>query len=125
MPVNHVANKNKSNIIDYSFHQTANVSTVVHNTSFFSKKEIAGADHALELQKRLGWPTTNNFKHYVRNNLPLNCDVTIDDIDRAISIYGKLVPLIKGGRLTRNKPTPIKDLPLPERLPNSIMKQHR
>ena len=52
------------------------------------------------LQEYIGLPSTEAFKSYINKNLILNCDTTIDDIDRSIKIYGTHRPLLQG-KMTR------------------------
>jgi len=51
-------------------------STVKANKEFFSSREIHQADKARTLQANLGWPSTADFKSYIKNNLMINCDIT-------------------------------------------------
>jgi len=78
-------------IDDYLF-----LSTVKSNKSYFSRREISGADRARDLQAILGWPSTADLRRYIKNNLIVNYPVTIDDINRAEAIYGSQVALLKG-----------------------------
>jgi len=50
----------------------------------------------MDLQAILGWSSKADLKRYVKNNLIVNCPVTIDDINRAEAIYGSQVALLKG-----------------------------
>ena len=55
------------------------------------------------------------MKRYVKNNLLINCDVTIDDLTRTEQLYGKSVPELKG-KMHRIKPVNHSDVtrePLP------------
>ena len=53
------------------------------NKEFFSRLEIEGADKARMLQSRLGWPSDQQYKEGIQDNLIMNADVTVDDINRA------------------------------------------
>jgi len=85
-----VTKLNKS-VSPYSFFHT-----VASNKEFSSQLEIEGADKAQILQSCVGWPSDQELLEAVRDNLVINATVTVDDIRRAIAIYGTAVPLIKG-----------------------------
>ena len=106
--------KSKSTVTDYSF-----LETVKSNKEFFSSQEIQGADNARLLQRDIGWPSTEYFKQYIKKQLLNNCNVTVDDINRADIIYGPAKPTLEG-KMTRLHPSKckVKRVPLP--LPISI-----
>ena len=110
-------NQNNQTISDYSF-----FFTVASNKEFVSRLKIEGADKARILQSRLGWPSDQQYKEAIRDNLIMNADVTIDDINRAEAIYGKAVPLIKG-KMVRKRPKHLSDVPRVE-LPLPLLKHH-
>jgi hypothetical protein len=85
------ANAHNSNVISYSF-----LSTVRNNKDYFNRQEIEGADKARILQGNIGWPSTKDMQNYIASNLIVNCNVTVDDVNRAEAIYGPQVPLLKG-----------------------------
>ena len=78
------------------------LTTVRANKEFFSPREIERADKARLLQSQLAWPSTSDFKTYVRDNLLLNCPITIEDISRAEAIYGPQVPILRGKKVRRS-----------------------
>ena len=54
----------------------------------------------------------------VENNHLINCDITVDDIQRSIDLYGTPVPICKG-KMTRQSPSQhdmMAKLPLPAKL---------
>ena len=104
------SNKLNESVSPYSFFHT-----VASNKEFFSRLEIEGADKARLLQSRLGWPSDQELLEAVRDNLVINTTVTVDDIRRAIAIYGTAVPLIKGKmiRKTHNQPVQVQRVSLP------------
>ena len=75
------------------------LTTVKANKEFFSPREIERADKARFLQSQLAWPSTSDFKSYVRDNLLLNCPITVQDITRADAIYGPQVPMLRGKKV--------------------------
>ena len=83
--------------------------TVTGNEKLFTIREIERAKAAVELQEFLAWPSTAEFIDIIRKNQLKNCDVTIDDIKRAVYLYGEPVPYLQG-RMTRRRP--LKDDPL-------------
>ena len=110
-------NANSEPITPYTF-----FTTVRANKEFFSPREIHSADKARQLQANLAWPSTADFKSYVKNNLLIDCDITVDDISRAEAIYGPQVPMLRGKmvRQTHNEFTTLQRLPLP----TDIAKHH-
>ena len=44
----------------------------------------------------MGWPSDEAYKGYINNNLVINSKIFTDDINRAIDIYRKAEPLLKG-----------------------------
>ena len=102
--------KFKPKVSNYSF-----LSTVSSNKEYFTRREIEQADAARLLQAQIGWPSTDQFKHIVNNNLLINCEITADDISRAEAIYGPSVPLLQG-KMARRRPQHyrhVKRVPLP------------
>ena len=83
--------KSKTTVTDYSF-----LETVMSNKEYFTSQEIQGADNARLLQRDIGWPSTEYFKQYIKKQLLNNCNVTVDDINRADIIYGPAKPTLEG-----------------------------
>ena len=48
----------------------------------------------------------SDFKSLIKNNMILNCPVTVDDVDRANTIYGPNIATLKG-KTTRTKFNPV------------------
>ena len=103
-------NANSEPFTQYTF-----FSTVRANKEFFSPREIQRADNARQLQANLAWPSTADFKSYVKNNLLINCETTVDDISRAEAIYGPQVPMLRGKMVRKmlNEFTTLPRTPLP------------
>ena len=100
-----------NNLVNYTF-----LSTISRNKHLLSRREIERAEKACCIQEILGWPSTQDFQRIVANNLVSNCDVTVDDIKRAVAIYGEPIPILKG-KMTRKSPDSHGEfvkLPLPE-----------
>ena len=112
-----IDNKTKLTVAPYSF-----LSTVKGNKQHFSRQELVGADKARRLQSLLSWPSTTDFKKYIRNNFIHNSPVTIDDINRAETIYGPHIALLKG-KMTRKTPSYKKDMQVIQ-LPSILIEHH-
>ena len=66
------------------------------NVSMYNKRDVERADAAVELFRRLGYPSEPTLIRMIRGGTLLNCDVTVDDIKRAIYIYCKPLVSTKG-----------------------------
>ena len=97
-------------VIGYSALQTTR-----ENKQLYTKDEILRADKARKYQGLIAWPSTSTFKKYVSDNYINNCDVTVDDIERGILIYGEPLPLLKGKmkRISPRKHPKLTKRPLP------------
>ncbi|KAI2506455.1 Reverse transcriptase (RNA-dependent DNA polymerase) [Fragilaria crotonensis] len=81
------------------------ISTVAAQKLFFSKRQVAAADTARELYRKLGRPGEAEFYSILTKNLIRNCPVTPDDARRATHIYGPDVATLKG-KTTRTAAAP-------------------
>ena len=85
------------------------VSTVRENYEGFTKRDVLKARAAKELQSKLGYASDTTMKDLlkekekVRHALLHNCPVTIDDFEKALTIFGPSVARLKGTS-TRTKP---------------------
>ena len=79
--------------------------TVVAHKKLFTNRQIANADLARELYRKLGRPSEADFQTILTNNLIRNCPVTSDDARRALHIYGPDVATLKG-KMTRSAAAP-------------------
>ena len=68
----------------------------------YHKRDVQRADAAVELFRRLGYPSERTLIRMIRGGTLLNCDVPVDDIKRAIRIYGEPLTAMKG-KHTRTK----------------------
>ena len=102
--------KPKHKLKDYSF-----LTTVSENKQYFSTQEIKGADISRKLQEYLFFPGSNTVRGYINQNLITNCEITADDVNRGVLIYGPLEPYVEG-HMVRHKPPmhdKIEKIPLP------------
>ena len=81
--------------------ESCNVQTVESNQMLYSKREVKRADDALELKRKLGYPSTADMIKMISTGAILNCPVTVADIKRAINIYGPDLASLKGKTVTR------------------------
>ena len=84
-------------------HHMSMVNTVKEAEEGFSKRQVAQAKLAREFQAIVGNPSTHDLKAIVSSNQLANCPITVDDIERAETIYGPSVPILKG-KTTRRSP---------------------
>lgn len=53
------------------------ITTVAENQTHFTKKQIAQAIGAQCIQQYNGWQSTSTFISYIKQNLLVNCSVTV------------------------------------------------
>ena len=87
----------------------AEVSTVAQESQGFSKKQIAQAKIARDFQNKVGHPSTQDLKSVIRLNLIANCPVTTADVDRAETIFGPSLPILKGKTTRQSPPSVLTD----------------
>ena len=97
--VNTINPNTKDMLSTYSFIQTVN-----DNKQFYAAAEIKGVEQARIQQEELGWPSDTFYSHIINNNLLTNTEVTPDDVQRVIHIFGPAKLLLQG-TMTRLKPT--------------------
>ena len=81
------------------------LSTVADHKKLFTPRQIADADAARALYRKLGRPDESEFLSILKKNLIRNCPVTHDDAKRAMAIYGPDVAVLKG-KMTRSAAAP-------------------
>ena len=87
---------------------TVGMDTVEENMAFYTPRQVEAARKARELYHVLLRPSIEDFKYQVSMNLIGNCPVTVEDIDRAMVIYGPDIGLLKG--MTHRGPSaPVQD----------------
>ena len=99
------------------------LNTVAQNKSLYTAREIKGADKARALQRRIGYPSQQQFEHALKTNLITNCPVTVDDAKRAVLIYGPPIPSLKG-KTSQNAPKPLPNF-IRQQIPAPILDAHK
>jgi hypothetical protein len=82
------------------------VSTVSKNKEGFTKRKIKGAETARSLYTTLSYPSIKDFNWVIRSNQIKDCPVTVQDVNVAITIWGKNIAAFKG-KNTRSKTNPV------------------
>jgi hypothetical protein len=101
--VHFVAHADGLHYHDTNHRQLTMVSTVAQQSEGFSKKQIAQAKTARDFQTKVGHPSTQDLKSVIQLHLIANCPVTTEDVDRAETIFGPSLPILKG-KTTRQSP---------------------
>ena len=94
--VHFIAHANGLHYHDTNQCQLMMVSTVAQESEGFSKKQIVQAKTARDFQTKVGHPSTQDLKSVIKLNLIANCPVTTEDVDRAETIFGPSLPILKG-----------------------------
>jgi hypothetical protein len=84
------------------------VETVERNLLKFTKKQVKMAEEAKRLYSVLGRPSFKDFISMIKEGRIMNCPITVDDIHRAVDIWGKDLGAILG-RAIRHRPRSIRD----------------
>jgi hypothetical protein len=86
------------------------ISTVEENMSLFTKRQVASADLARNLQAGLAYPSVKDLKWIVQANMLKDSPVTTQDVDVALKIWGPNVSLLKGKTVRRKPPLVMEDI---------------
>ena len=84
--------------------ETVLITTVADNKSNFSAYDYSKAELARTIQKRIGRPSVQEYKRFVRMNLIPNCPITVQDIENAEFIWGPDLGCLKGKTVRRTPP---------------------
>ena len=90
--------KTLADAYDYSYFMLTRA-----NLDNFSKMEIEGVDRAKRLHRAMGYPSYRKFLWLLQHNMIRNSKVTLDDVKRALHIYGEDPALIKGKTVKRKQ----------------------
>src|SRR5210317_2181159 len=93
------------------FHDTDNrqislLNTVKENMAGFSEQQINRAKKARDLYAMIGYPTVKDFIAIIKNNMLMNCPVTVEDIKNAEKIFGPDIHVLMG-KTVRQKTMPV------------------
>ena len=83
------------------------VMTVDDNKKRFQRREVAKAEEARELMRKLGYPSEKDMFQMVKSGALLNSPVTAQDIRNARAIFGADEASLKGKK--KRKPSVIVD----------------
>jgi hypothetical protein len=98
------------------------VNTVAENKSSFSKRQIKDAEVPRTLYRTLDRLSMKDFKWIIRSHQIKDNPVTVQDIEVAISIWGKNISALKG-ETTRKKSIPVaRDY---VKVPTELLKLHK
>ena len=73
---------------------------------YLTTKQKNSVKKAQKLYEAMGTPTTQNLKEMIRMSLIINIEVTTEDVNLAIKVFGPDIGAIKG-KTTRSKPSPV------------------
>jgi hypothetical protein len=73
------------------YHHLTFVNTVSENKTGFANRQIKCAELARNLYKTLSYTSTKDFKLVINSNQIKDCPMTIQDIDVAMKIWGKII----------------------------------
>jgi len=81
------------------------VQTVKQNESMYHKREVQQAKNAREYQRRMGYCTAGKLIRLLSTGKLQNADITVQDVLRAIRIWGKDLGNLKGKTTATRAPT--------------------
>ena len=81
--------------------------TVAENMQGYSKRQIRDEKQARELMIAITCPSPRELKCLIKANMLMNNAVTVEDVNRAMDIFGHDVPSLKG-KIVRKTPDVVK-----------------
>jgi len=84
---------------------TVAVNTVRENINLYTKREIAQAKKAREYQRRLGYVTAGTLIKLLAAGKIKDAEITVQDVVRAVNIWGKDLGNLKGKSTAKKTPT--------------------
>ena len=102
---------NLNSSYDYSF-----LTTIKQLESTFTKFELQKANEVLTLSRRLGCPSQATLRQIIVQNKIRGCDLSVEDFQRAMYIYGTRSTATIKGKTVRDTPLPVSTtaiIPLP------------
>lgn len=70
--------------------------TIAENTAKYPARQVKAAKQARELEMRAGFPSVGKLKELIASGNVINEPTSIQDLERAVNIYGPTVPALKG-----------------------------
>jgi len=95
---------------------------VADNMQLFTKRQIASAQQARDLQAGLGFPSIQDYNWIVKANMLKDCPVNSQDVDVALKVWGNQVPMLKGKTVRWKPPVVTEDV---VQVPKQIWLLHR
>jgi hypothetical protein len=92
------------------------LATIADNESRHPKRVVKAARRASELIARLGFPSTGKLAELISSGNLTNEVVSVQDVERALEIYGPSVPSLKG-KTQKSQPTQ-----LPLEIPRKVVR---
>ena len=86
------------------------VETVSENMQLFTKRQITSAQQAPDLQAGLGFPSVQDYQWIVKTNMLKDCPVVSQDVDVALKVWDRQVPILKGKTVSRKNPVVTEDV---------------
>jgi hypothetical protein len=102
-----IVKEDNNTLIPFKSHQVF-VETVDNNLSKFTKRQVHMAEEAKKLYSKLGRPSLKDFIQLIRTNGVKNCPISVEDINRAITIWGQDLGSVIG-KTIRKTPKSISD----------------
>ena len=90
--------------------------------SLYTKRELEGAERTRKLCHHINMPNYKKFMRLIEANYFRNNPVTVDDVKRALHIYGPDTAYLQG-KTTRKKSPPIMTIPTVD-IPRTILDKH-
>jgi hypothetical protein len=97
------------------------IQTVIDNMKLFSKQQIAGANQARDLFKKMIFPSTADFRATVSAGGVPGTDATLEDVKAAKVIWGHSALKMKGNTVRRNDKKVVQSI---IKVPTELIKLH-
>ena len=99
----------KTNNTNHLLEKYSFLNLISDNKLYFSKREVDRAEEARKLYLHCNMPGQKRFMKLVEKNYFRDSRVTVEDVKRAVAIYGKEEAELQGGA-TRQRPQPLATL---------------
>jgi hypothetical protein len=92
------------------------LTTIAENSAKYPKRQVKSAGQASGLLARAGFPSTGKLAELINSGNLTNTSVSVQDIERALQIFGPSVPGLKG-KTQKKQPTQ-----LPLEIPRTVVR---